>query len=171
MLSRIEPEAVDRVIDKEFHDQLLSHYRMLCLYCRSLCKDLILAEDLVQETMMKALANRARFDGASLAAWLVTIARNAYFDNIRKNRRMAEDPDDVLASQLVAADNPHTCLAVKQTMEKIKALPERQRVPLLLIADGASYEETAEALMEYEGTIKSRVHRGKQMLLAQGVGL
>lgn len=125
------------------------------------------ADDLVQETVMKAWSAHASFSpGTSLRAWLFTIMRNTYFSQYRKARREVQDSDGEAAARLVSApaQNGHLDLADFRTA--LEKLPDDQREALILVgASGFSCEEAAEICGCAVGTIKSRVNRARQKLM------
>ncbi len=138
----------------------------------SLCSDPHLANDLVQETLLKAWSNRDKFvAGTNLKAWLFTILRNTYFSSLRKSRREVQDVDGAMASTLASAPEQHGHLDLADFNKAMKQLSPDQREALLLIgAEGFSYEEVAEIAGCAPGTIKSRVNRAR-VRLAELMGL
>ena len=132
----------------------------------SLCGDPSLANDLVQETLLKAWAGREKYvAGTNLKAWLFTILRNTYFSNLRKSRREVQDVDGALASTLSSPPEQHGHLDLADFNKALKQLSPDQREALLLIgAEGFSYEEVAEIAGCAPGTIKSRVNRARAKL-------
>lgn len=131
----------------------------------SLTRDHDRADDLVQETALRAFANRALWQsGSNLQAWLFTILRNFWFTEIRKRKREVEDVDDAYAKAVAVHDSPLHHLEIKELIEAVDALPDHFRNPLRLLADGATIEEAAFELVEHDGTIKSRVNRGRTLL-------
>jgi RNA polymerase sigma-70 factor (ECF subfamily) len=125
------------------------------------------ADDLVQETVMKAWAAHASFaEGTSLRAWLFTIMRNTYFSQYRKARREVQDVDGEAAARLVStpAQQGHLDLADFRTALD-KLVPDQREALILVGASGFSYEEAAEICGCAVGTIKSRVNRARQRLM------
>ncbi len=124
------------------------------------------ANDLVQETLLKAWANRDSFEvGTNLKAWLFTILRNTYFSEIRKRRREIQDVDGKAASQLVSPPEQHGHLDLADFRKALTSLSPDQREALLLVgAEGFSYEEAADIAGCAVGTVKSRVNRARARL-------
>lgn len=124
------------------------------------------AEDLVQDTLLKAWAKRDSYrPGTNLRAWLFTILRNTFFSNLRKSRREVEDVDGAYAMALSEEPRQDHALALKELISAISVLPYAQRQPLVLIgAYGFSQLEAANACRCTVGTIKSRVSRGRTIL-------
>ena len=124
------------------------------------------ANDLVQETMLKAWTNREKFEAeTNFKAWLFTILRNTYFSEIRKRRREVQDVDGQAAAQLVSPPEQHGHLDLAEFRKALSSLSEDQREALLLIgAEGFSYEEAAAISGCAVGTVKSRVNRARARL-------
>lgn len=139
---------------------------MLRAFARSLTGNRDRADDLVQETVMRALANRDKFqEGTNLHAWLVTILRNQFYSEVRKRRREVEDADGLHAGRLadIAAQPGH--LELHDFLRAMRLLPNEQREALILIgASGFSYEEAAGICGVRVGTVKSRVSRARSRL-------
>ena len=130
------------------------------------------ADDLVQETLVKAWANMASYTpGTNLRAWLFTILRNVFYSQYRKKKREVEDVDDRMAGRLASAPDQISHLEFEDFRLALQKLPADQREALILIgATGLSYEEAAEVCDCAVGTIKSRVNRARTRL-AQLLGL
>lgn len=125
------------------------------------------ADDLVQETLMKAWAAHASFaEGSNLRAWLFTIMRNTYFSQYRKARREVQDTDGEAAARLVSHPEQQGHLDLADFRIALDQLSADQREALILIgASGFSYEEAAEICGCAVGTVKSRVNRARQRLM------
>lgn len=124
------------------------------------------AEDLVQETLLKAWANQQSFKpGTNLKAWLFTILRNLFYSNLRRRRREVEDVDGAMAAQLIALPNQEPTLMLQDIAFNLRKLPPSQREALIMVgAQGMTYEAAASVLSCQVGTVKSRVSRGRAML-------
>jgi len=132
----------------------------------SLTGDVDRADDLVQDTLLRALANIDRFErGTNLNAWLFTILRNLFHSEYRKRRREVEDPDGSYAARLTVHPEQGSRLDFEDFRTALAKLPPDQREALLLIgASGFSYEEAAQICECAVGTIKSRVNRARSRL-------
>ena len=132
----------------------------------SLCGTFERADDLVQETLLKAWQNIDKFEeGTNLRAWLFTILRNTYFSELRKKRREVEDADGKKTASLSVAPAQQDHLDMQDFHSALKLLPADQREALVLVgAAGMSYEEAAEVAQCAVGTIKSRVNRARNKL-------
>ena len=133
---------------------------------RALTRDRDEADDLVQETLLKAISHESLWHGGSLKAWTVTILLNAYRSRLRKLRRIG--PHDPLDEASVAAVGAPSDGAELRAVEKgISRLPPEQREVLLLVAlEGLSYRETADVLGVPIGTVMSRLSRARAALRA-----
>ena len=152
--------------DPEFKTQLAQVIPHLRAFGRSLSGSRDLADDLVQETLMKAWAARQRFQaGTNMRAWTFIILRNLYLSQMRRARFKGEW-DDLVADRLLAApasQDRHVELGDMQ--RALLHLPQPQREALILVgAGGFAYEEAAEICGVAVGTIKSRVARGRAAL-------
>jgi len=152
--------------DEAFKTALSEVIPHLRAFGRSLSGNRELADDLVQETMLKAWTARARFEaGTNMRAWTFIILRNLFLSQMRR-RRFSGEWDDVTAERLLAApasQERHVDLADVQ--RALLQLPQAQREAIILVgAGGFAYEEAAEICGVAVGTIKSRVARGRAML-------
>lgn len=162
----VAPEAREPLSDSDFKAQLGAVIPHLRAFGRSLSGNRDLADDLVQETLLKAWAARARFQaGTNMRAWTFIILRNHYLSQMRRSRFRGEW-DDLTADRLLAApagQDKHIELADMQ--RALLQLPQPQREALILVgAGGFAYEEAAEICGVAVGTIKSRVARGRAAL-------
>jgi RNA polymerase sigma factor (sigma-70 family) len=168
-----EPAPHASLSDDEFREQLGLVIPHLRAFGRSLSGNRDTADDLVQETLLKAWAARKRFQaGTNMRAWTFIILRNLYLSQMRRARFKGEW-DDMAADKLLAApasQDRHVELADMQ--RALMHLPQPQREALILVgAGGFAYEEAAEICGVAVGTIKSRVARGRvalEALLSEG---
>ncbi len=132
----------------------------------SLCGNPDRADDLVQETLVKAWGNLDSFvEGTNLPAWLFTILRNFYYSEYRKRRREVADPDGAIATKLATAPAQNGHMDLCDLHDALQQLPNDQREALILIgASGLSYEDAAEICGCAIGTMKSRVNRARNRL-------
>ncbi|CAN5138948.1 sigma-70 family RNA polymerase sigma factor [soil metagenome] len=160
------PEDREALSDVDFKKELGAVIPHLRAFGRSLSGNRDLADDLVQETLLKAWAARSRFQaGTNMRAWTFIILRNHYLSQMRRSRFRGEW-DDLTADRLLAApagQDKHIELADMQ--RALLQLPQPQREALILVgAGGFAYEEAAEICGVAVGTIKSRVARGRAAL-------
>ncbi len=155
-----------------FRQGLIEALPGLRAFAMSLIHNETRADDLVQETLLKAWAHQERFvAGTNLKAWLCTILRNQFYTGIRKRKREVEDADGAAAAQLTAPAAQEHGSDLKTVWQHIGRLPALQREALLLVgAQGLTYEAAAEVMGCEVGTAKSRVSRARA-LLAERLGL
>jgi RNA polymerase sigma factor (sigma-70 family) len=159
------PETVP-LSDPEFKEQLAAVIPHLRAFGRSLSGNRDLADDLVQETLLKAWAARKRFQaGTNMRAWTFIILRNLFLSQMRRARFKGEW-DEVTAARILSApasQDRHVELGDMQ--RALLHLPQPQREALILVgAGGFAYEEAAQICGCAVGTIKSRVARGRVAL-------
>ena len=161
-------EAVEWVplSDPEFKDQLAAVIPHLRAFGRSLSGSRDLADDLVQETLLKAWAARKRFQaGTNMRAWTFIILCNLFLSQMRRARFKGEW-DELTASKILAAPaSQDKHIELSDMQRALMHLPQPQREALILVgAGGFAYEEAAEICGCAVGTIKSRVARGRVAL-------
>lgn len=147
-------------------DELLVHIPSLRAFAVSLSGQLDRADDLVQETLVKAWRNLGSFtEGTNMRAWLFTILRNVYISDIRRRRREVQDTDGAFAEGVPVAPQQNGHMDLADFRKALADLPEEQREALILIgAAEFSYEEAAEISGCAVGTVKSRVNRARNAL-------
>jgi RNA polymerase sigma-70 factor (ECF subfamily) len=145
---------------------LLALIPNLRAFAISLCGDADRADDLVQDTLVRAWDHVDKFqEGTNLRAWLFTILRNTYFSHYRKRRREVEDKEGTRAAELAVLPDQHAHLDLADFRKALATLPADQREALVLVgAAGFSYEEAASVCGCAVGTIKSRVNRAHTRL-------
>ena len=153
----------DRLSFKRELTGVIPHLRA---FARGLCGRPDLADDLVQETLLKAWAAQERFEpGTSMRAWTFVILRNAYLTDMRRNRFRGEYDENVAERTLTAPAGQEAPLHLSDMHRALLTLPPERREALLLVgAGGFSYEEAAEICGCAVGTIKSRVGRARAAL-------
>jgi len=137
-------------------------------FARSLSRQRDMADDLVQETMVRAWSSRHTFlPGSKFRPWLFTILRNQFYNAVRKQGRLVAWEPEAAERLLVQAPDQEQRLHVADLEGALQQLPPGQRDMLLLIAGaGLSYEEAAEASDCKLGTVKSRINRGRAAMRA-----
>jgi RNA polymerase sigma-70 factor (ECF subfamily) len=124
------------------------------------------ADDLVQDTIMKAWAKQSSFElGTNIKAWLFTILRNEFYSQMRKRGREVQDTDGVFTERLSVHPAQYGSMDLQDFRKALDSLPPDQREAVILIgASGFSYEEAAEICNCAIGTMKSRVSRARARL-------
>jgi len=150
-----------------FKDELVAEITILRAFAISLSGSASQADDLVQETLLRAWSKSDKFQpGTSLRAWLFTILRNIYYSNYRKRAREVQDSDGAYARRLVVIGDQESHLDLEDFRKALTKLPAEQREVLTLVgASGLSYEEAAEICEVEIGTIKSRLSRARSKLV------
>ena len=161
MTAQVDPRA-----------DLANHLRALRAFAMSLTRNVAAADDLVQETVLKAWSNMDKFDPATnMQAWLFTILRNTFYSTLRKTRREVGDPDGIHAAGMVTVPAHDGKLAMNDFERAFDQLsPEHREVLVLVGASGFSCEEAADMMGVAVGTVKSRASRARKRL-AELLGL
>ena len=145
-------------------DAMLAAVPSLRAFAISLCGKVDRADDLVQETLLRAIGSINSFQpGTNMCAWLFTILRNLFRSEYR--RREVQDTDGSYLDSLKSPPEQHSRVEFEDFRDALANLPSTQREALLLVgASGFSYEEAAAICETAVGTIKSRVHRARTRL-------
>ena len=153
-------------MDESVRKAVLGAVPSLRAFAISLCGNVDRADDLVQETLLRALANIESFQpGTNMPAWLFTILRNHFRSEYRKRRREVEDSDGRYAETLKTQPDQYGQVEFREFQQALAQLPADQREALILVgASGFSYEEAAKICGCAVGTIKSRVNRARTRL-------
>jgi RNA polymerase sigma-70 factor (ECF subfamily) len=152
--------------DKSVREALLEAVPNLRAFAISLSGNVDRADDLVQETLARALAHIDSFQpGTNMQAWLFTILRNLFRSEYRKRRREVEDVDGRFADGLETQPDQESKVEFADFRTALAQLPTDQREALILVgAAGFSYEEVAKICGCAIGTVKSRVNRARNRL-------
>ena len=150
-------------------DDVVAELGPLRRYARSLTGDRSEAEDLVHDTLVRALERRASFrPGGNLRGWLLSVLHNRFIDSRRSQRAGARQA--AAASALATAAVPalqEEAVRLGQVRAAFARLPEEQRAALHLVAiEGLSYQAAAEVLGIPQGTLMSRISRARAALRA-----
>ena len=153
-------------ISDQFRNQIIAAIPGLRAFGMSLTARSDRADDLVQETLMKAWKHHDSFtEGTNMKAWLFTILRNEFYTQLRKRKREVEDADGFYSSKVAVHAEQDGKLDMADFRVALAKLPEDQREAIILVgASGFSYEEAADICSVAVGTIKSRVNRARTRL-------
>jgi RNA polymerase sigma-70 factor (ECF subfamily) len=154
-------------IDSDWRDEVVGMIPALRAFAWSLSHNGSDADDLVQDTLIKAWTHREKYEpGSNLRAWLFTILRNTYYSQVTRRRREVRDETGEYASTLKTPPSQDWSVAMHALQAALLELPIEHREALILVgAAGLSYEEAAQICGCALGTIKSRVNRARAKLL------
>jgi RNA polymerase sigma-70 factor, ECF subfamily len=155
----------------EFHGQLVALLPKLRVQALALTRNRAAAEDLVQDAVANALAAQDSFTpGTNFAAWMHRILRNRFISTLRKQRETTDIEDLPMSAFAVGAAHEDR-MVLKELGRALNRLPSDQREALFMVVlQGLSYEDVAEATGCAVGTAKSRVFRARRQLQAWLVG-
>jgi len=155
----------------EFNHRVKDQYRPLRGYALKLTQDAEDANDLVQETMLKAFNNHEKFaEGTNLKGWLYTIMKNIFINNYRrmvKGNIYTDDTENqfyINQSVFTASNEGERAILMKEMHKAIDGLSENLKTPFMMSYQGYKYEEIAEYLSVPLGTVKIRIHVARQKL-------
>lgn len=149
-------------------DELPIHLPALRAFAISLTGNVALADDMVQDSVVKAWTHIESFEpGSNMRAWLFTILRNTFYSHTRKRRRELPDPDGIHAASLYEKPAHDSKLAMTDFREAFNKLSAEHREILILVgASGFTTQEAAQMIGIAEGTVKSRASRARSKLCA-----
>ena len=155
----------------EFGYQLSESYRSLRPFAIRLTRDAEDANDLLQETLLKAIVNREKFqEGSNLKAWLYTIMRNTFISNYQRLARRktfidtSEDLHYLNSPGYVAQNQALGAFAMADVHQAIGTLEESHRKPFVMYFTGYKYQEISDMLRIPIGTVKNRIHLARKEL-------
>jgi len=162
-----KPPRTQNDPDSEFKAGLLELIPFLRAFARSLCGNPDIADDLAQETLVKAWQSRNTFaPGTNLKAWLFTILRNQFYSDRRRAWRQAPWDQDAAERIPGASEEQSWAAELSDTARALTSLSDEQREALILVgAGGFSYEAAAQICNCAVGTVKSRVARARKTLI------
>ena len=148
-----------------FHEHLLDAIPRLRAAARALCRDVVKADDIVQDVLLKAWEKQDDLDSIdTIMPWLFAILRNTYRASFRRRKFESDTPVDDTYDLVIAADQELSC-EVRETLEALAELPPDQREMIVLICfEGMSYEDAAAVCDCPVGTVKSRLNRARKEL-------
>jgi RNA polymerase sigma-70 factor (ECF subfamily) len=158
--------------DATFGEQMVAQIPYLRAFAISLSGSYSVADDLVQDTLVKAWSHADSFQpGTNFRAWLVTILRNTYFSQYRKLSREVQDSDSIFAGQIPVKGGQESKVDMQDVQKALNKLaPEHREILLMIGVTELSYEEAAQICNIAVGTVKSRLNRARSKL-AEHLGL
>lgn len=151
----------------QVYAEIETYIPQLRRYALSLCHNAVAADDLVQESVTRALTKSHLFTkGTNLRAWLFTIMHNVNISNARRNKHIGASIDpDIAAATLSTQPGQEEPLMLKALEKAMQIIPNTQRMAVIMAGvEGMSYKEISEQLDVPIGTIKSRASRGRDAL-------
>jgi RNA polymerase sigma-70 factor (ECF subfamily) len=151
----------------EFHRLVEEQVPRLRRYARALTRNPERADDLVQDTLVRALAKQHLWQpGTNLRAWLFTLMHNQHVNTVRRSARERFAVGlEKMSDTLTATSDPTASRQLHELDRALNQLPEEQRQAILLIGlEGLSYDEAAAVLDVPIGTVRSRLSRGRDNL-------
>jgi len=152
--------------DMDPKDELVTHLPALRAFALSLTRNRATADDMMQDTVLKAWTNMDKFQvGTNMRAWLFTILRNNYYSSRRKLNREVADVDNAFSDTLSVKPDHDGRLQMMDFKDAFEQLADEHREALILVgANGFSYDDAAEMCGVATGTMKSRVNRARAKL-------
>ncbi|KLT64345.1 RNA polymerase sigma factor [Pedobacter sp. BMA] len=158
----------------QFNLQVYAHASALKSYAYKFTNNLDDADDLVQDTMMKAIRYYDKFEqGTNFKGWLFVIMKNTFINNYRKTvkvQAVVSQEEEISSSQLMSsstrnqAEGAFAMADIKKALDK---LPTAYSVPFIRYVEGYKYEEIAAELSIPLGTVKTRIHQARELLKKQ----
>lgn len=151
---------------EDFRELLVAQLPHMRAVARALTGHRDRADDLVNDTILKALSAESQFQpGTNLKAWLITILRNHYINGLRRSRIEAESVEEVPENIQPTAPNQEHVVEMNEVGAALQSMsPEHREILVLISAAGLSYDEAAEVCGCATGTIKSRLNRARSEL-------
>jgi len=159
---------------ESFKTRLLGLQGHLMSFALQLTTNREAAEDLLQDTTLKALNNEEKYvENVNFKGWIFTIMRNIFINNYRQTVRQAtifdhtEDLYHINVCQDSGLDTPDGSIAVQEISEAINEFPDEYRIPFSMHVAGYKYQEIAEQMHLPLGTVKSRIFFARRKLQAR----
>jgi RNA polymerase sigma-70 factor (ECF subfamily) len=150
-----------------FARDVIAMIPMLRGYATMLTGSAAAADDLVQDSLLRALRFKSQFEpGTNLKAWLFRILRNQFLTRMKRERRVSLDGAEDATSHLSTPPDQEWRIRYQELFEGLQQLRREHKEVLLLVAAGSSYQEIAEICDCPVGTVKSRINRARESLVA-----
>ena len=162
---KTESSALPRAPRGSFQEDVVELIPALRAFARTFCQDTSDADDLVQETLTKALANVDKFErGTRLKSWLFTIMRNTFNTRYKIQSREAPGFEDCVSGDVRCDPTQEWSFRGREVRMALRKLPSHYRDVVIHVAAGESYIATAELCDCAVGTVKSRLNRARHLL-------
>lgn len=155
----------------EFNNMVNSHSNTLKMHALNFTKDVEDANDLVQDTMLKAIRFYNNFEeGTNFKGWLFVIMKNTFINNYRKiakSKTLITQEDDISSTNLMYSSEKNGSISkmiVDDIQKALNHIPEVYSVPFVKYFEGFKYYEIADELGIPLGTVKTRIHVAREML-------
>jgi len=155
----------------EFNHMVNSHSLSLRVHAMNFTKDLEDANDLVQDTMVKAIRFYKNFqEGTNFKGWLFVIMKNTFINNYRKNvkaKSIVTQEEDISSENLLYSSEKNACVGkmiIDDVQKALSVIPDAYSVPFIKYFEGYKYHEIADHLKIPLGTVKTRIHVAREML-------
>lgn len=155
----------------EFNQKITDFSQNLKPAAINLTKNMEEAQDLIQETVFKALTNKDKFqEGTNLSAWMYTIMKNIFINNYRRKKKkntIIDSTDNLFYINSHAHNIPNEGeinINLEALEKEVVTLRSDYKVPFMMHFEGYKYEEIAETLQLPIGTVKSRIHLARKEL-------
>ncbi|MFO7658358.1 MAG: sigma-70 family RNA polymerase sigma factor [Bacteroidales bacterium] len=154
----------------DFNIEVLKHKNNLTLFAQSLTSNNEKAQDLVQETYLKAIVNKQKFKtDTNLKAWLFTIMKNLFINEYRKKQKrqtfLPESLFYTIDNELKNNNHPEVHTSKNEIKQKIESLDHKLRIPFVMHIEGYKYKEISLKLSLKLGTVKSRIYMARIQLI------
>ena len=164
-------QILNRMTAIEFNTMVLRQASSLRSYALHFTRDADDANDLVQDTMLKAITYYNKFkEGTNLKGWLYTIMKNTFINNYRRFVKMSSfvtKSDEISSANLVFSSTKNigeSKFVMDDIRKALDRLPEEYYVPFTMYFDGHKYHEIADHLEIPIGTVKTRIHVARKLL-------
>ncbi len=153
-------------MDRELHENIASCFPRLRILARHLARDRELADDLVQEAILRVLTYAHHFEpGTNFEAWVATILRNCYYTEMRRKARVSRADMGSRSEAMSLSGGQEENLRLHECERAYLSLPAAQREAMaLVVGNGLSYQEASKMAGCAPGTVKSRISRARVQL-------
>jgi len=165
---------MNKMKTQTFESEIIESRQMLYSKALSLFRDSEKAQDIVQDTMLKALTYKDKFtEGTNLRGWLYTILKNTFINDYNRNAKHPTYLRDTFSDAFVGAEqrverNQGVAnIKMEEIQKALAAVDEKFSKPFMMHFEGYKYEEIAEEMQLPLGTIKTRIHKARLMLQEQ----